>query len=300
MSTQQDYQISPEAQEALNDLPPSEQQWLNEALEGKHTEYISGENEPLPLPTESPDIPFNLPEYGDQYQQPTAQPVAQPAAQPVAEQPPPQEGADVPTKTDPEPDPRDVLNSQLVRENYQLRTAARKSQDSDEVNAFTDRVKANLVAQNAYTPEQIDDISNGMKLVTEDNRAALRWQDNVRDAAFSAGRQFNLTMEQVETLAGSPNADTFQKTFDGFNASAPTAREVALQNQINDMSKELAAVKQQVVPPNQQFGSISGAAVPGENKPDPSTFFSDLLSGRLGVEDDVLAKTDSLLADIYK
>lgn len=330
--TQANTQIDQDAQDAISNLPPEEQKWLAEALEGKHPEYVSGEVEPLPLP-ESRDMGFNPPEYGDQIdpnklkgtlgqvgkqpaqqqqqgqqQQGTQQQQGQPdpsqqnqqqqvqqGTEQQSQQPDPSQQQQGTETTTQQPDPRDARLHELVDENYRLRQGQRKNQDAADVNAFTQQVKTNMAGTNKYTQEQIDEVAGAFTTREENHRESLRFVDSIRDAAFQAGRNFGLSMDQVETLANSPSVNDFKATFEGFRSSAPTAETLALQNELNSVKKELAEVKQQVVPPGQQFGNMQGQSVPGDQQPDPNTFYSKLLSGELGYEDDVLAQADKFL-----
>ena len=220
-------------------------------LEGRQSSPATGQQQPPPTTT-------------DGTQATTAEPAPE---TPPTDTPP----TDPPPATEPPPVGQQVDVAEyrrLQQESIQHRHQAQAAQDAQYATQFAEDWR-NARVREGWDEQQAAAAATTLRDSYAQGAQAYRSQQGIVEAAFMAGQESDLSLDQVRELASSANVEAFRTTLHRLTSSAPTARERELEQQLKEqtekvetLSSEFAELKKQVVPSGQRFGDIAGTGAP--------------------------------------
>ena len=237
-------------------LPPEVKASLDAAIDGlpdpvMPTESVTPTESVVPAESVTPTV-----------QAPTDPPPPAPIAAPTA------------------PDPR---YQQLEQENYHYRQIARASQDEREIAKLMETERTRLVGEGWGETEATTAVETLGQVAAYD-ASFIRDRKILQDAAFMSGNNHNLTLEQIQDLANSRDANDFRGKLNNLIGNQPNlhpqvlAKFSTLEKENATIKAENEALKKQVVPNGQRFGEIAGAPVQGQPM-DPVAMSARVLDG---------------------
>ena len=131
-----------------------------------------------------------------------------------------------------------------------------------------------------------------------DAASAMSDRRVIQDAALAAGKEHNLSLDQVQDLMGSRNKDDFMAKMNAHTrppatvdvAQAPEF--LAMKGQLDQALAEIETLKKNTVPPGQRFGGIEGTGSPTPSTEGVSARSSEYLDGDALPDDSFFADLD--------